>query len=1243
MKLVFEGTIGLWRILVATFVVALTMIPTDSRAAITVSLRDGGGGATCATGSTTIPFSGTELGIPVLVCVTATTESLCGISYRLRAASMQGGAFFLGSRAASAAYSFLYSAPTFTPFAIGESPAGIDLGAGTQSNLPESPSANQLVATLSFVPQPSATGSSYVIHLDPVSVVSVDNGAGDCSEPVEQSISASVTLTKGTPPSITSASTATFTVGFTGTFQVTADGTPAPTLSIGGQALPANVTFTPATGVLTGIPQLGTVGTYNLTFTAANGNLPNATQNFTLTVQKANQAITFGPLANKTFGDASFMVAATTNASGLSVTFSSGTPATCSVTGSTVALLAAGTCTVNADQAGNANYNAAATVAQSFTIAAGTPGAPTIGTATAGNGSATVGFTAPMNTGGAPIQSYTATCGAQTATGPASPLTVSGLVNGTPVTCTVTAFNGTATSAPSAASNSVTPLAQFTVTPSAGANGSVMPALPVTVTQGNTTSFTVTPDAGYVASASGCGGSLVGNTYTTAAITMDCTVSVAFVALITYNVVLEGAQETPPLAVTGTGSGTAVVNTVANSISLNLAFSGLTGAATAAHLHGPANRGAAAGVKINIGTTSPITNVVTYSEADEADILAGRWYVNIHTAAHPGGELRGQLDNLGPANKALSVSVVGTGTVTGTGINCPGDCSESYAHNTVVALTATPGTGFTFTGWSGACSGTGACNVTMNLLKSVTATFTINSYALGVATTGTGSGSVTGTGINCPGDCNEDFTHGTMVTLTAAANAGSSFAGWSGGGCSGTGMCTVTMDAAKSVTATFTAHITYNVVLEGAQETPPLSVTATGSGTAVVDTVANTITLNLTFTGLTGAATAAHLHGPAPRGTAAGVKINLGTTSPITNVVTYMEADEADILAGASYVNIHTATHPGGELRGQLDNLGAANKQLSVALAGNGGGTVTGTGINCPGDCNETYGHNTLVVLTATPAMGSTFAGWSGGGCSGTGTCSVTMDFYKTVTATFTLNTYTVTASAGTNGTIAPDMPVAVLAGGTLAFTVTPGMGFVASVSGTCGGMLSGNTFTTAAIFADCTVVASFTPDIALVRVESRKVHGAFTCNVPITTGIPIDGNVSVEPRNGAGGHLIVFVFDGPVTSVGTATVTPSGTAIATASGNEVRVTLNGMPDGSRATVTLSGVNGAVDASASMGFLLGDFTGTRSINVADILTTKARLSPTLTTANCAADVNVDGQVSSSDVSAVKNRSGNVLP
>jgi hypothetical protein len=168
----------------------------------------------------------------------------------------------------------------------------------------------------------------------------------------------------------------------------------------------------------------------------------------------------------------------------------------------------------------------------------------------------------------------------------------------------------------------------------------------------------------------------------------------------------------------------------------------------------------------------------------------------------------------------------GTGTVTSSpsGINCGVTCSSSFDSSTIVTLTASADADSTFTGWSGSgCSGTGTCIVTMDASKSVTATFGLNQYTLSVSRSGSGSGTVTSepTGISCGSDCSETYNYGTQVTLTAVPSTGSTFTGWSGGSCGGNGTCTVTMDAAKTVSATFTLN----------QYTLSVSKSGTGAGT----------------------------------------------------------------------------------------------------------------------------------------------------------------------------------------------------------------------------------------------------------------------------------------------------------------------------------------------------------------------------------------------------------------------------
>ena len=116
--------------------------------------------------------------------------------------------------------------------------------------------------------------------------------------------------------------------------------------------------------------------------------------------------------------------------------------------------------------------------------------------------------------------------------------------------------------------------------------------------------------------------------------------------IVPLNAVLDQAQETPtpPVASTGTGWMTATIDTAANTISYYIAYSGLTGAVNAAHFHGLSNYGAPGGVRVTLAATaSPMTGTVSYPAADEAAILSGRYYVNLHTVANSGGEIRGQV------------------------------------------------------------------------------------------------------------------------------------------------------------------------------------------------------------------------------------------------------------------------------------------------------------------------------------------------------------------------------------------------------------------------------------------------------------------------------------------------------------------------------------------------------------------------------------------------------------------------
>jgi hypothetical protein len=108
---------------------------------------------------------------------------------------------------------------------------------------------------------------------------------------------------------------------------------------------------------------------------------------------------------------------------------------------------------------------------------------------------------------------------------------------------------------------------------------------------------------------------------------------------------LDGKSEVPPNASAGTGTADIDYDAATKKLSWKLTYSGLSGPATAAHFHGPAEAGKNAGVALAIpsATTSPVEGSATLTDAQAADLAAGKYYINVHTAANPGGEIRGQV------------------------------------------------------------------------------------------------------------------------------------------------------------------------------------------------------------------------------------------------------------------------------------------------------------------------------------------------------------------------------------------------------------------------------------------------------------------------------------------------------------------------------------------------------------------------------------------------------------------------
>lgn len=313
----------------------------------------------------------------------------------------------------------------------------------------------------------------------------------------------------------------------------------------------------------------------------------------------------------------------------------------------------------------------------------------------------------------------------------------------------------------------------------------------------------------------------------------------------------------------------------------------------------------------------------------------------------------------------------GTGTITSTpaGILCGAACESMFPKNLPVTLTAVPGSGSVFAGWSGACAGSDpTCEVTLENAKAATATFNLAMYTVEVTRSGAGAGQISGGGITCGANCSVTVPHGTAITLTSAAGALSTFAGW-GGACSGDATtCTLTITADTTVSANFA-----------------------------------------------------------------------------------------------------------------LDDV-----TLFVTKGGNGDGAVTSSpaGISCGVDCDQTYTANQVVTLNARPVTGSVFEGWSGGGCTGTGPCTLTMTAATTVTAKFTLQQFTlsVTKSGSGAGTVnatgiacGADCMETVTYGTTLTLSAVPSVApSTASTFGAWSGACTGTGSCTVTVTADMTVNASF-------------------------------------------------------------------------------------------------------------------------------------------------------------------------
>lgn len=311
------------------------------------------------------------------------------------------------------------------------------------------------------------------------------------------------------------------------------------------------------------------------------------------------------------------------------------------------------------------------------------------------------------------------------------------------------------------------------------------------------------------------------------------------------------------------------------------------------------------------------------------------------------------------------------------GVDCGAACGFAFAPGAAVALSAVADAGSTFVGWGGACSGSGACALTLNADTQVTATF-VSGERLTVTVTGPGAVSSTPSGLSCSsGSCSAIFPAGQPISLTATPTAGAAFGAW-GGACDGAGTCTVTLSAAGAVTANFhvvhtlTTHLVGQgtVSAAGLSCAQPSCTTAFADGTAL--TLAATPAGGWAFGGYSGACS--------------------GTTCTLSL--------SQDLDLTATFVPVHL---------------------LTVTVAGDGAGAIASVpaGISCSsGSCTAPFVEGTTITLSATSAGTAVFGGW-GGACSGNAGCSITLSADASATATFSAaQTLSVTVQGTGNGTV---------------------------------------------------------------------------------------------------------------------------------------------------------------------------------------------------------------------------------
>ncbi|MFC6223004.1 PQQ-dependent sugar dehydrogenase [Hymenobacter artigasi] len=387
-----------------------------------------------------------------------------------------------------------------------------------------------------------------------------------------------------------------------------------------------------------------------------------------------------------------------------------------------------------------------------------------------------------------------------------------------------------------------------------------------------------------------------------------------------------------------------------------------------------------------------------------------------------------------PTSYTLTTGTVGSGTVT------KNPNAATYTSGSTVSLTATPAAGYQFSGWSGDASGTAnPLSVTITANKNITATFTVVASATYTLNT-----NVVGAGTVAKNPDQANYTSGSTVSLTATPGAGYQFSGWSGDASGTANPLSVTMNANKNITATFTA------LPAGQSVTSYTLINADTNGD--IQPLAAGTTLNLATLPTRNLNVRANTN-PGTVGSVVFTLSGADTQNQTESVVPYaLFSDSGGAYnswtpAVGSYsltATPYTAASGGGTAGTPLTISFSVIDQAGTAYTLTTATVGTGTVTKSPNAAS--YASGSTVSLTATAGAGYQFSGWSGDATGSTNPLSVTMNGNKTITATFTATpttSYTLTTSTVGTGTVTKNPNAASYASGsTVSLTATPGAGF---------------------------------------------------------------------------------------------------------------------------------------------------------------------------------------------------------